>query len=288
MLRHTGVAWRHESELPVEQMAALAAREALGDGPPPDLVLCASTVPRQLVPDDAPFVAQALGLSGVPAFSVRATCLSFVVALQVAASWVHTGAARRVLVVSADRGLAGINPAEPESAALFGDGAAAVVVEPTPPGERSAVLAWRMATWPEGAALTEVRGGGLRRHPNDPATRPEDNLFHMDGLAVYRMARERLPEVLGPLLAEAGVGAGELDLIVPHQASGGAVKALRRYGLDAARVVDCVAEHGNCVSASIPLALATACAEGRVRRGMTVLLVGTGAGLSAAGMVLRW
>lgn len=287
IIAHTGVRERRISELPVERMAALAGRAALGERAP-DLVVTASTLPRQLVPDDGPFVLRELGLSGVPAFSVRATCLSFLVGLRVVAGLVDTGACRRVLLVSSERGSVGRDFGEPGSAALLGDGAAAAVITPTPAGEGSGVLAWEMATFPEGAELTEIAGGGLRFHPDNPDTKPEHHLFHMDGPGVYRMARVRVGEVLERLFAQAGLPRSAVDLVVPHQASGAGVKAVRRYGFATERVVDVVATQGNCVAASLPMALATAHEAGRLERGMVVLLLGTGAGLSVAAMLLRW
>jgi 3-oxoacyl-[acyl-carrier-protein] synthase-3 len=227
-------------------------------------------------------------MSGVASHSVNASCLSFLVALHAAAAYIASGAHRRVLIVSADFGTRGRNWAEPESAALLGDGAAAAVVEATPPGEASAMLSWRMSTWPEGADLTEVRGAGLRCHPNDPATRPEDNLFHMHGPSVFRLALQHVPGVIRGALEDAGLAPEDVDLVVPHQASGPGLALLSRLGFPPDRVVDIVSEYGNCVAASLPLALAVADREGRLRRGQNVLLAGTGAGLSVAAAVLRW
>ena len=288
IISRTGVARRHISEIPVEKMAANAAKEALQGVDAPDLILNASTTPRQLIPDTSVFIQRELGLDGIPSFTIHTTCLSFLSALHVASSFIQAGAYRRILVVSAEIGSVSRNFAEPESASLFGDGAAAVVIEPTPEGEDSALLAYRMTTWPKGAELTELRGAGTRFHPNDPATRPVDNLFHMNGPGVYRMARRRVAVVLRRVFEQAGIVASDLDLIVPHQASGGALEAAPRYGLPAEKLVNVVAEYGNCIAASMPMALAVALRQGRLERGQRVLLLGTGAGLSVAAAILRW
>ena len=288
IVSRTGVRSRHVSEVDMATMGARAAEQALGDGPPPDLILNASGVPNQVIPDSSCFIQDALGFSGTPSYSIHATCLSFVVGVHTAASLVTAGGYRRVLVVSADLGTRGRNFDEPESASLFGDAAGAAVVEPTPAGEASEVLAWKMGTWPKGASLTEVRGGGTRLHPNDPRTTPADNLFHMDGMAVYKMARRRVGVMLKQLFDEAGVDRERVNLVVPHQSSGPGVEALEHYGFPLDRVVSIVGETGNCVAASIPTALATANAEGRLTRGDLLLMAGTGAGLSVAGMLVRW
>ena len=288
IIQRTGVRERRISEEPVEVMAARAARAALQSGEAPDLIVNASVSSRQLLPDTSVYIQNELGLEGIPSFSIHASCLSFLLALQNAAALVAAGAFRRVLVVSAERGSFGRNMAEPESAALLGDGAAAAVLEPTPKGEASELAGFRMSTWPKGAALTEVRGGGQMRSPDDPGTRPEDNLFAMDGPKVYKMALRRTPTLVRELLAEQGLGVDDIDWVVPHQASGPGLAMLPRLGFPAERTVNIVGQYGNCVAASIPMALAHLAASGRLRRGQRVLLAGTGAGFSVAGAVLRW
>jgi 3-oxoacyl-[acyl-carrier-protein] synthase III len=288
IVARAGVRERRISEEPVEVMAARAAREALGSGGAPDLIVNASVSPRQLIPDTSVYIEHELGLEGIPSYTVQASCLSFLVALHNAAALVAAGAYRRVLVVSAERGTFGRNMAEPESAALLGDGAAAAVLEPTPKGEASELVGWRMCTWPKGASLTEIRGHGQRLHPNDPATRPEDSLFTMDGPGVYKMALRHVRPLVQALLKDHGLTPADVDWLVPHQASGPGLSMLPRIGFPAERIVNIVGQFGNCVAASIPMALAHLAAGGRVRRGQRVLLLGTGAGFSVAGALIRW
>ncbi len=283
--RQTGVSRRRIGHEPMEVQAAAAARQALQDGPPPDLIINASLTPRQLIPDSSVFIQRQLGLEGVPSFSLHATCLSFLVALHNAAALLQTQAYSRILIVSSERGTLSRNFDQPESAALIGDGAAAVVAER---GGESAMLAYQMGTWPAGAELTELRAGGIARHPLHTPPSREDNLFSMNGPGIYKMARRRVALVLSRALEQAGLSRDQIDLVVPHQASGPALQALGRYGFPPGRVVDVVAEYGNCIAASMPMALATADRDGRLRRGDRVLLLGTGAGLSVGAAVLRW
>jgi 3-oxoacyl-[acyl-carrier-protein] synthase III len=288
IVARAGVRERRISDEPVEVMAAHAARAALGSGEAPDLIVNASVSARQLIPDTSVYIQDELGLERVPSYSIQASCLSFLVALHNAAALVAAGAYRRVLVVSAERGSLGRNLAEPESAALLGDGAAAAVLEPTPKDEASELVGWRMSTWPKGAALTEVRGRGQRLDPSDPATRPEDNLFTMDGPGVYRMALRHVRPLAQALLKDHALTPADVDWVVPHQASGPGLDMLPRLGFPAERTVNIVGQFGNCVAASIPMALAHLAASGRVKRGQRVLLLGTGAGFSVAGALLRW
>ena len=288
ILQRTGVARRHVAEEPTERMAAQAARLALGSGGPPDLLLNCSLTPVQLIPDTSVFQLQELGISGIPSFSIHATCLSFLVGLHTAGGLVASGAYRRVLVVSSEIGSVSRNWREPESAVLIGDGAGAAVIAPTPDGESSALLAWDHTTWPSGAGHAEIRGCGTRRSPLDPETVAEDYLFSMNGPAIYRHAYKHVHQMLERLFAQAGLTPADVDLVVPHQASGNALLAVQKLGFSQDRVVNVLAEYGNCIAASLPMALGVAAAEGRLKRGDLVLLMGTGAGLSVAGALLRW
>ncbi len=287
-------------------MAALAARAALDDAGMDaaeiDLIVNASGTNEQTLPDGGPLVARALGLSGTPAFSVHATCLSFVAALDVASAFLAAGRYRRILVVSSERPSVGLNVEQPESALLMGDGAAAAVLTASAGADRAPGLAppglhaFRFETYGDGAHLTEVRGGGTRLHPNDPATTPADNLFTMDGLGVLRMARARLPAFLDRLAGGlsrglddvAGIPGGRVDVVVPHQASLAGVRIAGAFGWPDDRVVVTLGSVGNTIAASIPMALCEAVTTGRLRRGQTALLVGTGAGFSMGGALLTY
>ena len=165
-------------------MAAEAAREALADAglaaTDLDLIVNASGSQEQAVPDGGPLVQRALGLgdSGIPAFTLHTTCLSFLSALDVVGALVQAGRYRRVLVTTSELPSTSLNPDDIESACLFGDAATAAVIVPAPADASSAITHVRFETYGDGADFTCVRGGGTRRHPNDPETQPEDNLFH--------------------------------------------------------------------------------------------------------------
>ena len=109
---------------------------------------------------------------------------------------IFSEAYKRILIISADRGTRGRNFNEPESASLLGDGAAAVLVEPACESYNSELIYYNMETWPSGSTLTEVRGGGTNKHPQDPGTIPEDNLFSMDGPAIYKIARRHVYKMI--------------------------------------------------------------------------------------------
>jgi 3-oxoacyl-[acyl-carrier-protein] synthase-3 len=288
IVHQTGVARRHIAEEPIERMAAEAARRALGSSGPPDLIILASTTPRQLIPDTSVFVELELGLEGIPCHTIHATCLSFLVALHTAGALITARAYRKVLVVSAEIGSVARNFAEPESAVLLGDGAGAAVVEPTPEGEKSKLLGYVMTTFPRAASLAEFRGFGVRKKPEDVDTRPDDYRFHMNGTRLFRLAMVHIGPVLDRLFAQTGLAPGDIDLVVPHQPSKPGIESLSRWGFPPERVVSIVGEYGNCIAASMPMALATAHADGRLKRGARVLLIGTGAGMSIGAAIVEW
>ena len=285
---HTGVAERRVADPTVmpEQLAAEAARPLLATHGAPDLLVYAGAIPRQLIPDNAVFVARELGLEGIPAFTINSTCLSSLVAMQTAAAWIQQGAAKRALICSSELATRGRNLRERESAALMGDGAAAMLLE----GSIGANM-WRhfaMETWPKGAELTEVRAGGVGRLPGTDMSAPEDAYFRMDGEALLRRTIPRLKKFLGSFLREADIKAEQIDLLIPHQPSGPALRLLPKLGFAPERIVNILPRYGNCVAASLPMALAAAIRDKRIQRGNQVLFLGTAAGISIGAGLLEW
>jgi len=286
--QHTGVLRRHVAPdgVSVVDLAAEAGRRALSDSGPPDLILYASASQHQAIPDTSVFLQKAMGLTGIACYSVHATCMSFMVSLQLADSLLATRAYRRILICSAELASRARNWQQPESAALLGDGAAAVMIEweDSPAG----LKAFAMTTWPEGSEFTEVRGGGLRKPPNGPDTNPDDHVFHMHGRAAYKSTRPRLVQVIKQVCEDSGWSLGDIDLVVPHQASGPGLKLLERLGFERRQVLNILADYGNCVAASIPMALSVAVEQNRVNRGDRVLILGAGAGLTVGAALLQW
>jgi 3-oxoacyl-[acyl-carrier-protein] synthase-3 len=223
-------------------------------------------------------------------FDIGATCLSFIVALHHVAHLVAAGVYERALIFSSEVVGHSLNFDEPESASLLGDAAAAAIVTRTPPGQISALHHAAFATHSAaGADLTRFLGGGNRRHPNDPQTTPAMNRFEMRGPDVFRLASRVFPPFLDRFFDGLGWKREEFCAAVPHQASGPALRYLSaRAGFRPDQVVVNLPCRGNCVAASIPLALAEAVHAGRIRRGERVLLAGTGAGLTLGALALTF
>jgi 3-oxoacyl-[acyl-carrier-protein] synthase-3 len=268
------------------QMGARAVRDVLVDEPPPDLLVNASLTPIQLIPDSSIFIQRELGYSGIPSFSVHATCLSFLVGLQVVGGLLAAGAYRRIVLVSSEQGSISRDFDEPESAALIGDGAAAALVEPAT-GEEG-FLGFALKSWPEGHEYAELRGCGTRKPPQNPDTRPGDYLFRMRGTRIWRLALEHADEILDAAFSQAGMKRDDVDVIIPHQASGPMLDLFPKFGFSDHKVVNVIGEYGNCIAASLPMALHRAIETKRLLRGQTALFWGTGAGLSMGAAILRF
>ena len=290
IVSRTGVKERRISSLDVDQMGALAAKKALSTiNGKPDLILNASGVGKQVIPDTSVFFQKELGFDGIPSFSIHATCLSFLVALNVASNFIQQNSYKKILIISSDRGTRGRNYNEAESAALLGDAAAAVVVEKSDENENSKIIDYTMKTYPKGSDLTEVRGGGTNLHPHDNKTTFSDNLFSMNGPMIYKMARKTVYDQIQQDLNKHDLNVDDVDLLIPHQASGLAVKAYSKFGgFNKSNVVNIISETGNCVAASIPLALAIAHEKNMFQRDDLLYFIGTGAGLSVASMLIRY
>ena len=155
--------------------------------------------------------------------------------------------------------------------------------------ENSKLLSYKMETWPKGANLTEVRGGGTNLHHQDNKTTLEDNLFSMNGPGIYKMARKKVYDRLKEDLKENNLTPNDINLLIPHQASGLAVKAYSKYGgFDEKKVINIIDTTGNCVAASIPLALSIAYEQNKLKRGDLIYFAGTGAGLSIGSILLKF
>lgn len=252
-----------------------------------DAIIGASSFPQQAIPCTAALVQRELnapdGLSAC--FDINATCLGFLFALHYAAQAIHTGFFKRVLIFSSEIASPSLNPNEPESFTLFGDAAAAVIVEAS---SDSYVHGVAFKTFSSGAHLTQVLGGGTLHRPGTNYD-PDLNLFTMDGPAVFKHASRTMKPFMAELLESMCWTPQNVNAFVPHQASRYAVEYLSsRLGFTREQVILNLPTRGNCVSASIPLALAEAVHAKRIERGDKVLLTGTAAGLTLGAVALTF
>lgn len=270
-----------DSELP--KMGAIAAQRALDQAELSisdiDAFIDVSSSIAQYIPSNAALTLQAMGHhdTGIAAFDIHSTCLSFLVGLDTISYLVDSGRYTKVLLVASEICSGGLK--DNEHAPLFGDGAAAVIISKTPEQESSSILCSRIETYPTGANDTEIRFG--KRYPEGS---PE---FLMNGQKVFKLASKLINPFVERLLQEQNIS--DYDLVIPHQASEQALQIMqRKLKVEKSRFYNFFASHGNTVAASIPMGIHNALEENRISRGDKVLLLGTSAGFSIGGLGLTY
>jgi 3-oxoacyl-[acyl-carrier-protein] synthase III len=250
-----------------------------------DLLVLATATPDNTFPATATRVAARIGMAaGQPAFDVQAVCTGFIYALAVADNFLRLGQAKRALVVGAETFSRILDWHDRSTAVLFGDGAGAIVLEAMPSNgsiEERGVLATHLHADGSGYELLEVDGG--------PSSTGTTGLLRMSGREIYRHAVTRLAEVVDETLAGAGLKQGDIDWLVPHQANARIIESMgRRLSLPPERVVLTIDRHANTSAASVPLALAEAAGDGRLKPGQLVLMEAMGGGLTWGAALVRW
>lgn len=284
----TGIRARHIAgpDDTTATLAATAGRAALdraGRRPDEvDLLVVATTTPDRACPSTAADVAGLLGTRAA-ACDVNAACAGFVAALHLALPAVATGTSRVALVVGAERMTSLVDPTDRGTAVLFGDGAGAVVME-APPADADGADDVDDGPGLVGSALDG--DAALVRHLEVPH---DGRWLQMDGPEVFRAATRGLADSAAAVLDRAGATIDDVAWYVPHQANRRIIDAVGgRLGLAPERVVITLDRHGNTSAASVPLALAEAADDGRVRPGDLVLVSAVGAGMTWGSMLLRW
>lgn len=268
----------------LSDLALPAAREALRqagvEGGDLDLVIVATVTPDMSFPSTGAILADALGATDAAAYDLSAGCTGFMYALAQAYGMLAGGLARRALVVGGDVLSRILDWSDRSTLVLFGDGAGAVVLEAVP--ERG-FLGFELGADGAGGANLWLPGSGSRLF-EDP-----DRYVKMNGREVFKFATRILVQSAEALLERCGVAVEDVDVYVPHQANVRIIDhATKKLGIPSDRVVVNVDRYGNTSSGSIPLALADAAADGRLRPGRLVLMTGMGAGLTWGSALLRW
>ncbi len=292
-----GVTQRHwASATKQSTLAAQAVNQALAQAQLSlaqiDAIVAANGVPEQAIPCTAALIGRELGLDGseqIACFDINATCLSFLVALDSVAAQLSVKRFHTVVIVSSDLASRGVDFGHLESAAIFGDGVVATVVQ-FDGSEQSGIMHTQLTTYPQGWASTQIRAGGTQVNPRTQANINEnDFLFQMDGRSVFKLSKQVLPNALMRFLNTAQLSLDSFDWIVPHQASHLAMQHMRKsLGIASHKIIDIYRDYGNQVAASLPTALSVGISDGRIERGQKVLLLGTGAGLLIGFLALQY
>jgi len=285
-IEHSGIG-ASDLALPASTMAILHAGLGVKDI---DAIIFATLSPDHNFPGSGCFLADKLGLPGVPALDVRNQCSGFLYGLSIADAWVRAGVYENVLLVGAEVHSTGLelNDRGRDVAVLFGDGAGAAVIG---------------AATEEGQGIQSIRihadGSGAKELWTEiPASAYEPRLTpehlaegrhypQMNGKSVFRWATDKMPEVVREVLTDAKVDVGAVDLFVPHQANQRINQMVaQKLGIPDAKTVHNIEKYGNTTAATIPLGLSEAWREGRCGKGSTVLFAAFGSGFTWGGAVL--
>ena len=286
VVERTGIHQRHlaapevtSSELAYE--ASLRAIAAAGIEPSDiDLIIVATSTPDYIFPSTAALLQARLGITnGGAAFDLQAVCTGFAYALATAEKFIRSGSHKRALVVGAEVFSRILDWNDRGTCVLFGDGAGAVVLEAS---DKPGILATALHADGSHNPILSVPGQINRGEVvGDPFLR-------MDGQAVFKFAVKVLVDVAREVMAEAGVGIGDVDWLIPHQANIRIIQATgKRLGVPVEKVIATVGQHGNTSAASIPLALDLAVRDGRIQRGHRILLEGVGGGFTWGAALLE-
>ena len=265
-------------------MALAAARDALAHAGVAvdelDLVIVATATPDNTFPATATKVQHKLGMTRGFAFDVQAVCSGFVYALSVADNFIKTGQVKTALVIGAETFSRLLDWNDRQTCVLFGDGAGAVVLRAETTDDRG-ILSTHLHSDGDNYELLYVDGG--------PSSTGTVGHLRMEGRKVFVHAVQRLAEVVDEALVAQQLTARDIDWLVPHQANKRIIDGVgKKLGLDPAHVVVTVDRHANTSAASIPLALAEAVNDGRIKRGELVLLEAMGGGFTWGSALIRW
>ena len=290
IIERTGIRNRHiaaDGET-TSQLAIKAAQHALSQAgllaDAIDLVIVATATPDYTFPSTATQVQAGLGITQGAAFDVQAVCSGFVYALSIADKFLLSGSHQRALVIGAETFSRILDWEDRTTCVLFGDGAGAVVLEAQ---HGAGDLQDR------GILSTHLRADG--RHVDKlyvdggPSSTATTGHLRMEGRDVFRYAVTFLADIIEEAFAATGLQADDVDWFVPHQANRRIIEATaRKLSIDPAKVVMTVEHHGNTSAASIPLALSTAVADGRIQKGQVVLMEAMGGGFTWGSALVRW
>jgi 3-oxoacyl-[acyl-carrier-protein] synthase-3 len=292
IVERTGIRERRVAapEEAMSDLALPAAEQALRQaGIQPaeiDLIIVATVTADMAFPSTGALVADALGADDAAAYDLSAGCTGFMYALAQAYGMMGAGLSDRALVVGGDVLSKIVNWSDRSTCVLFGDGAGAVVLERN---SGRGFLGFELGADGGGGVHLNMPAGGSRRPASAETIAQELHFAHMNGPEVYKFATRVLVSSAEKLLERCNVSIQDVDVYVPHQANVRIIEhAARKLGIPEDRVVVNVDRYGNTSSGSIPLALADAEADGRLRDGALVLMTGMGAGLTWGSALMEW
>ncbi|MAN14433.1 beta-ketoacyl-ACP synthase III [Alterinioella nitratireducens] len=281
--RHFAAEGQTTSDLGIKAAEAALADAGL-TGADIDALIVATSTADLTFPSVATMIQHGLGMTHGFAFDVQAVCAGFIYALSSANAYIQCGQAKRVLVIGAETFSRIMDWNDRTTSVLFGDGAGALILEAQDgaggSGDRG-ILSVDLNSDGQFRDLLYVDGGVSKTQST--------GVLRMEGREVFRHAVEKLAKTAETALERAGLGADDVDWIVPHQANLRIIsRTAQKMGVGMDRVIVTVQDHGNTSAASIPLALSVGVASGKIKRGDVLVAEAIGGGLAWGAAVLRW
>lgn len=250
-----------------------------------DLLICATTTPDMVFPSTANMIADMVGLGQIGSFDVQAACSGFIYAVSIATQFIATGQCRKVVVVGADKMSTVIDYTDRATCVIFGDGAGAVLVEPSPNGE--GILDTLIRSDGSGMIHLHQKAGGSRLPPTAETVAKRMHYVYQEGAAVYKFAIAKMAEVSNEIMARNNLRADMIQWLVPHQANRRIIESTaERMGLPMERVMVTIQKYGNTTAATIPLCLWDY--EERLKTGDRLILAAFGGGFTWGASYLTW
>jgi 3-oxoacyl-[acyl-carrier-protein] synthase III len=285
----TGIQQRRVSHVQLGELMFVAAARALAcagiSGSQIELIVAGTTSYDDQVPNVASGIQRRIGAEGCAAMDVNTACTSFLYSLSTATALIRTGVVRNALVLGAEVISPFIDWSDRNTAVLFGDGAAAVVLQAT--DHEQGLLAERLGCYGESREILRVHGmGAAYAHQNRIIGKTE---WQFEGQEIFKKAVHGMAMACDEALAKTGNTAADVDLVIPHQANLRIIEAVaKKTGIPMEKVFVNVHRYGNMSAATVPVALCEALEEGRVKPGALLLMPSFGGGLTFTGHVVRW
>jgi 3-oxoacyl-[acyl-carrier-protein] synthase-3 len=287
-IRERRVAAAHETTASMGAVAGLRAIRTAGLEPDDiDLILLGTLTPDYWMPSTAALVKEAIGNTRASAFDVMAACSGFVYGFATAQAYIGAGLAKHVLVIGSELLTRFLDYTDRSTCILFGDGAGAVVVSAS--DEPGGALGVEMTTEPQGAYMIWLPAGGSKAPPSRETIDRGEHYVRMEGNQTYRFATKTMATTALESIRKSGLQPADIDLFIPHQANVRIIEAVAK-GLDLSmdRMFINLDRYGNTSAASVPIALAEAVNEGRVKIGDNVTIVAFGAGFTSGAVTIEW
>ena len=294
ILERTGIAERHIAppEMATSDLALEAARIALQQRGIPatalDAIIVCTVTPDMLFPATACLVQDRLGAKGAWGFDLVAACSGFIYGLTTAAHLVSSGSHKKVLVIGADTMSRIIDYTDRSTCILFGDGAGAMLIEPTEAGETGFIDFLNEIDGSGGDHLKQP-GGGSRMPATEESVRNRQHFVKQEGAQVFKYAVRKMYEASRDLLERNHFTAADVGAFIPHQANRRIITAAaERLGIDCEKVIIDIDRYGNTTAGTIPLATRDALSAGKLKKGDLVVFAAVGAGYTVGANLWRW